>query len=168
MAMFKVTPAVKPLNQKYMTTCWLAALEMLFQWKNDKGDMTKKKSQICSKIDSDTDYWADDLVNKGLHPTECYQVARALGLQPTGAGDYTPQILHDLISKKGPLWVGGMWLENKSHAVVITACDPENGAIRIVNPWLNYDLSDAPRTVSWLNARGNLWKSYEGSVMYWK
>ena len=83
-------------------------------------------------------------------------------------GDYTPEILHDIISKKGPVWVAGMWLEDMSHVVVVTACDPEDGRIRIVNPWENYDLSDKLRTVSRFNARGNLWKSYEGSVMYWK
>ena len=168
MAMFKVSPAVKPINQDTTATCWLAALEMMFQWKNDKGDMTKKKSQICDKIDTDTDYWADDLKTKGIAAGECYQVARALGLQPTGAGDYTAALLHDLISKKGPLWVGGMWLKNMSHVIVITACDPASGFIRIINPWKNFDFSDEQRNIGWLNARGSLWKSYEGSVMYWK
>ena len=168
MAMYKVSPAVQPLNQAKSTTCWLACLEMMFQWKNDKGDTSKKKSQICGIIDSNTDYWADDLVAKGIAPAECRQVAHALGLQPTGAGDYTAGILHDIISKKGPVWVAGMWLEGMSHVVVVTACDPDSGNIRIINPWKNYDLSDSPRTVSWLNARGDIWKSYEGSVMYWK
>jgi hypothetical protein len=168
MAMYRVTPAVKPLNQAKSTTCWLASLEMMFQWKNDKGDVSKKKSQICSLIDEKTPYWADDLVMKGIHPSECSDVARALGLQPTGAGDYTPEILHDIVSKRGPVWVGGMWLEGMSHAIVVTACDPADGRIKIVNPWRNYDLTESPRTISWLNARGSFWKSYEGSVMYWK
>ena len=168
MAMYKVSPDVKPLNQAAYTTCWLACLEMMVQWKNDAGDYTKSKSQIRNRIDKDTDYWADDLIDNGIHPRECAQVARALGMQPTGAGDYTPGILYDLISRKGPLWVGGMWLQGMSHAIVITGCNPENGAIKIINPWRNVDLTESPRTVSWLNARGTLWKSYEGSVMYWK
>jgi Papain-like cysteine protease AvrRpt2 len=168
MAMYKVSPAVKPVNQNQSTNCWLACLEMMFQWKCDRGDASKDKSKICSLIDAKTPYWAKDLENKGIAPYECADVARALGLQPTGAGNYTPEILHDIISKRGPVWVAGMWLEGMSHVVVVTACDPADGRTRIINPWKNHDLSDAPSTVSWLNARGNLWKSYEGSVMYWK
>lgn len=168
MGMFKVSPSVKPLNQAYSSTCWLACLEMMVQWKNDKGDMSKKKSQICSLVDEKTDYWSDDLNKKGIAPYECRQVANALGLQPTGAGNYTAEIIHDILTKRGPMWVAGMWIEDKSHVIVVTGINRDNGSMQIINPWLNYDLTESPRSVSWLNARGNVWKSYEGSVMYWK
>jgi hypothetical protein len=158
----KVSPAIQPLNQAKSTTCWLASLEMLFKWKS------KDKTKICSLIDEKTDYWADDLIMNGLHPSECMQVARALGMQPTGAGNYTREILYDLVWRKGPLWVGGMWLENMSHAVVITGVDPDSDKISIVNPWRNYALEEEERNIFWLNARGNFWKSYEGSVMHWR
>lgn len=168
MAILKTTPEVKPLNQAKSTTCWLACLEMMFQWKKDKGDATKDKTKICSIIDEKTEYFSDDLVKKGIAPGECAPIAKAFGMIPTGAGDYTSAILYDLFSKKGPLWVGGMWLEGMAHAIVITGVDPDSDKISIINPWKNYDLSESPRTISWLNARGSLWKSYEGSVMYWK
>jgi hypothetical protein len=168
MAMFKVSPAVQPKNQKFSTTCWLTCLEMMFQWKNDRGDASKKKWEICSLIDQKTDYWAEDLSNLGIAPIECRQVAQALGLQPTGAGDYTPEILHDIVSKKGPAWVAGMWIPGLSHAVLVTGCKPANGKITIIDPYKNWDLTESDRTVSWINARGSIWKSYEGSVMYWK
>ena len=168
MAMYKIAPDIKPLRQAKSTTCWLTCLEMLFQWKNDQGDTSKKKSQICSKIDSDTDYWADDLVKEGIAPYECYQVARAMGMQPTGAGDYTKEILHDLVSKKGPLWVGGYWYGNSAHVIVVTGVNPVNGKITIVDPYNNWDLTEGDRDVGWLNARSKHWKSYEGTVMYWK
>lgn len=168
MSMFKVAPAVKPLRQVYSSTCWLTCLEMMFQWKNDKGDKSKQKSQICSKIDSDTDYWADDLVKEGLGAPQCYQVARAMGMQPTGAGDYTKEILHDLISKKGPLWVGGYWYGKSAHAILVTGVNPVNGDITIVDPLNNWDLSEGDSDLGWLNARSKHWKSFEGTVMYWK
>ncbi|MEZ5428647.1 MAG: papain-like cysteine protease family protein [Pyrinomonadaceae bacterium] len=166
--MFKVTPAVKPLNQARGTTCWLACLEMMFEWKKDKGDATKDKTKICDLIDQKTDYFSSIMVEKGLGTHECAPVARALGLQPTGAGDYTRDILYSLVSNKGPLFVAGIWIENCPHAVVVTACDKDSDNIKIINPWRNYDLSESPRTVNWLNARGDLWKKVEGSVMYWK
>lgn len=167
MAMFKVTPSVKPLNQAKSTTCWLACLEMMYQWKIDKGDASKKKSEICSKIDSDTDYWADDLVSGGIGAPQCSQVARALGMQPTGAGDYTAEILYDLMSKKGPLWVGGYWYGDSAHVILVTGVNPDNSKIKIVDPWKNYALEEGDRDVAWLNARSKHWKSFD-TVMYWK
>ncbi|MDQ3800862.1 MAG: C39 family peptidase [Acidobacteriota bacterium] len=168
MAMFKISPAIKPLRQVVSSTCWLTCLEMMVQWKNDQGDMSKKKWEIRSKIDSDTDYWSDYLADEGIAPGECYQVARALGMQPTGAGDYTKEILYDLISKKGPLWVGGHWYGNSAHVIVVTGVDPQSGKIKIADPYNNFDLSEGDRDVGWLNARGKHWKSYEGTVMYWR
>jgi len=168
MAMYKVFPGVKPLRQALSTTCWLTCLEMLFQWKKDKGDSSKDKSQICAKIDSNTDYWASDLTDNGIAPYECMQVARAMGMQPTGAGDYTKEILYDLVSKKGPLWVGGYWYGESAHVIVVTGVNPDNGKIKIVDPWKNWDLSEGDRDVGWLNARSKVWKAYEGTVMYWK
>jgi hypothetical protein len=89
-------------------------------------------------------------------------------LQPTGAGDYTAEIIYDILTKKGPMWVAGMWLKGMSHVIVVTGINREDGSLKIINPWQNNDLTESPRSVSWLNARGDVWKSYEGSVMYWK
>src|SRR5690242_1060287 len=121
MTMFKVSPAIQVKTQALATTCWLTCLEMLFQWKKDKGDSSKDKSQICNIIDEKTQFYSSIMVEKGIAPNECASVARALGMQPTGAGDYTREILYDLVSKKGPLWVAGKW-GNSSHVVLITGC----------------------------------------------
>jgi hypothetical protein len=166
--MFKVSPDIRPLNQAKSTTCWLACFEMMFQWKNDKGDTSKDKSKICDTIDQKTDFFSSIMVEKGIGIHECAAVGRALGMQPTGAGDYTREILYDLISKKGPLWVAGRWIENCNHVIVVTAVSDTSEKISIVNPWRNYDLSESPRDIGWLNARGSDWKSVEGSVLYWK
>lgn len=168
MAMYKVSPSVQPLNQAKGTTCWLACLEMLFQWKASKGDSSKDKTKICDLIDENTPYYSSIMVEKGIAPIECASVARALGMQPTGAGDYTREILYDLISKKGPLWVAGTWVPNCPHVIVVTGVDNESDLIKIINPWRNSDLSEENRNITWLNSRGNLWKGTEGSVMYWR
>jgi hypothetical protein len=168
MGMFKVSPAVTPLNQAKTTTCWLACFEMMYQWKRDKGDSSKDKSQICSTIDSKTDFFSSIMVEKGIGLHECAAVGRALGMQPTGAGDYTREILYDLISKKGPLWVAGTWVPGCPHVIVVTGVDTDSDNIKIINPWQNLDMSEGSRSITWLNARGNLWKGVEGSVLYWR
>lgn len=140
---------------------------MLFQWKKDKGDSSKDKSQIYNIIDEKTQFYSSIMVENGIAPNECASVARALGMQPTGAGDYTREILYDLVSKKGPLWVAGKW-GNSSHVVLITGCSNDSDAIKIVDPWKNYDLSESDSSLTRLNSRGSTWKGVEGSVMYSK
>jgi hypothetical protein len=60
-----------------------------------------------------------------------------------------------------------MWQKNSSHVIVVTACNPDTGNIRYINPWMNHDLSDSQSGIDWLNARGDVWKQTLGSLMYW-
>ncbi len=165
--MFKVSPSIQVKTQALATTCWLTCLEMLFQWKKDKGDSSKDKSQICNIIDEKTQFFSSIMVEKGIGTNECASVARALGMQPTGTGDYTRDILYDLVSKKGPLFVAGKW-GGSSHVILVTGCSNDSDEIKIVDPWKNYDLSESDSNLTWLNSRGSTWKGTEGSVMYWK
>lgn len=168
MAMYKVSPAVTPRRQQNSSTCWLACLEMLFIWKNAKGDTSKDHTKICDLIDKADDLFSSIMLEKGLDTSECKSTARALGLKWSGGGDIPGYILLDLLKAHGPIWIGGQWYMNRSHAIVITGVDPDEGKIRYINPYQNLDLSDSPGTLSWLNDnRGSAWKPCEAGLMYW-
>ena len=168
MAMIKVSPEVTPRNQPFSTCCWLTSLEMLFEWKFLKDDKTKDAAKILETMDKSKDLYPYYMKNNGIAPRECKETAKALGLRWSGDGDFTADILADMLPVYGPLWVAGMWRANSSHVIVVTGVDKEAGKIRYIDPWENYSLSDSPGTISWLNSRGDVWKGCDASVMYWR
>ncbi|MBS1795442.1 MAG: hypothetical protein JSS81_16420 [Acidobacteria bacterium] len=177
MAMYKVSPAVKARKQPLATCCWLTCLEMLFIWKNDKGDKSKDASAILEQMDKSPNLFPYDMKNSGIAPGECRETSRQLGLQ-CGSGDIEADVLHKCLQMHGPMWVAGDWVqganenvkqkEDHSHVIVVTGCDPESGKIKFINPWQNLDLSESDGTVAWLTARAGKWKNCDASVMYWK
>ncbi|HMT09968.1 MAG TPA: papain-like cysteine protease family protein [Pyrinomonadaceae bacterium] len=161
MSMYKVSPNVSPKNQTSTSCCWLTCLEMLFEWKN------KDSSKILEKMDASPNLFPYYMKDNGIAPGECKETAKMLGLKWAGDGDFTGEILHGILKSYGPVWVAGQWIPGYSHVIVVTGVDKDDGRIKIVNPWKNYDLSESPRTVSWLNERGTVWKTCPASIMYW-
>lgn len=168
MAIYKVSPEVKPMNQPTSTTCWLTSLQMLFQWKIDKGDASKSadKASILAAMDKSPNLFPYYMEKAGIAPGECKETAKMLGLRWAGGGDLDAQVLHDALKSHGPYWIAGNW-GSGSHVIVVTACNPDDGRIRYIDPWKNYTLVDSPGTISWLNDRGTEWKNCDGSLMYW-
>jgi hypothetical protein len=169
MGMIKVTPDVAPRNQQFSTCCWFASLEMLFDWKwrKERKDDKAEPWKILEKMDKSKDLYPYYMHDNGISPRECKETAKMLGLRWSGDGDFTANILYDMLTTHGPLWVAGMWRRGSSHVIVVTGVDKESGNIRYIDPWENYSLSDSPGTVSWLNSRGDVWKNCDASVMYW-
>jgi len=161
MAMYKVSPAVSPRNQETTSCCWLTCLEMLFDWKK------KDTSSILSKMDASPNLFPYYMKDHGIAPGECKETAKMLGLKWAGDGDFEGGTLYDILKSYGPVWVAGQWISGYNHVIVVTAVDKEDNRISIVNPWKNYDLSESPRTIDWLNARGSVWKNCDASIMYW-
>lgn len=159
--MVKVNPAVQPRNQPTSTSCWYTCLQMLFDWKK------KDSSKIIETMDQSPNLFPDYMLKNGIAPSECKETAKILGLGFAGDGDTYPDVMANALRSHGPYWVAGMWTKNSSHVIVVTSCDPETGAIRYINPWNNFDLSDSPGDIDWLNARGSVWKQTLGSMMYW-
>jgi hypothetical protein len=169
MAMFKVTPMVKPRTQPLSTCCWLTCLEMLFEWKKDKGDSGKNPGTILQQMDKSTELYPYAMRDSGIAMRECKPTAKILGLR--WAGDtkvIDAQVLTDSLKAHGPLWIAGEWETGSPHVIVVTACNPETGSIKYVNPWKNGDLSESNNTVSWLQERGNTWSGCDASIMYWE
>ena len=167
MAMYKVSPDVKPKSQPLSTCCWLTCLEMLFAWK-------KKTTDILATMDQSPNLFPYYMKNAGIAPGECRETARYLGLK-CGSGDIEATVLADCLKQHGPMWVAGDWVKghdanakgDNSHVIVVTACDPDDGRIKYINPYNNFDLSESPGTVSWLTKRSTKWKNCDAGVMYW-
>lgn len=167
MAMYKVSPEVKPRNQPLSTCCWLTCFEMLFEWK-------KKTTDILAKMDESPNLFPYYMKNAGMAPGECRETARYLGLK-CGGGEIEASVLVDCLKQHGPMWVAGDWAKgadpsmkgDHSHVIVVTGCDPDDGRIKYINPYSNLDLSESSGTVSWLTKRSSQWKNCDASVMYW-
>src|SRR5215204_3155691 len=180
MGLITVSPNVTPRNQQFSTTCWLASLEMLFDWKwrkedknrddknkNKDGKTEEEQWKILEKMDASKDLYPYYMKNNGISPGECKETAKMLGLRWSGDGEITADILAAMLPVHGPLWVAGMWRQNHSHVIVVTGVDKDGGKIRYVDPWKNYSLTESPGTIPWLNDRGDVWKNCDASVMYW-
>lgn len=168
MAMYKVSPDVKPRNQPTTTTCWLTCLQMLFQWKIDKGSkgLSADKDSILAAIDKSPNLFPYHMETAGIAPGECKETAKMLGLRWAGGGDIDAKYFQEALKSHGPYWIAGDW-GSGSHVIVVTACDPDSGKIRYINPWQNVTLSDSAGTISWLNNRSNVWRDCDGALMYW-
>jgi len=165
--MIMVSPDVTPRNQEFSTTCWLASLEMIFDWKWRKHRKTDQDWKILEKMDASKDLYPYYMKGNGISPRECKETAKMLGLRWSGDGEITADILAAMLPVHGPLWVAGMWRQNHSHVIVVTGVDKEAGKIRYIDPWKNYSLTDSPGTIPWLNDRGDVWKNCDASVMHW-
>ncbi len=169
MAMFKVTPAVKPRSQPLSTCCWLTCLEMLHVWKNDKGDKTKNAGSIMSEMDKAPELNPEYMKNSGISIGECKPTAKILGLRWSGDTNVIDAgVLTEALKSHGPLWIAGEWTKGSSHVIVVTACDPDTGSIKYINPFANFMLEESNGTVGWLQERGNLWSACDASIMYWQ
>ena len=89
MATYKVNPEVSPRNQPTSTTCWLTCLQMLFQWKIDKGQTSYSadKDSILAAMDQSPNLYPYYMEKAGIAPGECKETAKMLGLRWSGGGD---------------------------------------------------------------------------------
>src|SRR5262245_34279446 len=161
--MFKVSPTVNPRNQRLSSTCWLTCLQMMFEWKGKDASEDK----ILAAMDASPNLFPYYMRDAGIAPGECKDTAKMLGLRWSGDGEIEADVLYDLMTQRGPIWIAGMWRRGSSHVLVVTGVDKDAGKIRYVDPWENYSLEDSPGTLDWLNNRGDVWKNCDASVMYW-
>lgn len=168
MTMYKVSPSVQPRNQTLSTCCWLTCLEMLYEWHDAKYGSGKDPNTILETMDQSPDLFPYEMQSSGIDASECKNTARILGLRWSGATKtLDANTLASMIKSRGPLWIAGKFSHAFHHVIVVTACDPANGRIKIVNPYKNYSLQETPQTISWLEDRGFPWTACDASIMYW-
>lgn len=169
MTMFTVKPDVVPQMQPTPTSCWLTCLEMLYIWKNNKGDESKKIGSILPDMDKSPNLYPYYMEKAGISPGECRETARMLGLGCAGdTAIFDAGVLTDALKMHGPLWVAGRWYMNCDHVIVVTGCDPNTRKINFINPWKNYSGEESSGTIEWLSQRGDEWSNCDASVMYWR
>ncbi len=165
--MYKVNPKVTPMTQRLPTCCWLTSLLMMFQWKSAKGGSAKSEDEILTAMDASPHLFPYYMRDSGIAPGECKETAKMLGLRWSGDGEFTSEILADMLKNYGPLWIAGKWYQNYSHVIVVTGCETETGKVKYCDP-LEPSGSESNGTISWLNSRGGTWKSCDASVMYFR
>ena len=166
--MYNVNPEVNARSQVKTSTCWLSALEMMFDWKYKRGYSYDYAAEILYKMDAS--YYLDVkyIYKNGIAPSECRETAKMLGLYAAGGTPTIPaDVLEDLLRRKGPVWISGRWLPNSSHAVVITGCEAATGKIKYIDPWQNNALTDSNASTAWLDNRGPDWTNCDAGLMYW-
>jgi hypothetical protein len=165
--MYRITPKIDAITQSLATCCWLASLQMMFQWKGKKGGANKTEDEILNQMNVSPQLYPWFMKNSGIAPSECKETAKMLGLRWSGDGEFTNEILSSMLKSYGPLWIAGMWRKNQSHVIVVIGSDPESGAIKYFDPMEPSGL-ESSGTINWLNNRGNVWKNCDASVMYWR
>jgi hypothetical protein len=161
MAWYTVKPSVQARAQRTSAECWLACLEMLFTWKG------KDETRICDVIDQKTSLDSDYLKKNGIAPSECYEVAKALGLRWSGGGDIAADVLEGALKQHGPYFAGGAWRMHKSHAILLTAVDKDQDKIKYINP-MEPSGQETTATIDWFNDnRGSAWKQSASGFLYW-
>ena len=162
MAWYEVIPNVQPRAQRTTAECWLACLEMLFVWKG------KDPTKICDLIDEKTSLDSDYLRKNGILPSECLEVAKALGLRWSGGGDIAANVLEGALKAHGPYFAGGAWRMNLSHAILLTAVNTDTDKIKYINP-MEPSGQETTATMKWFNDnRGVVWKQSGSGFLYWQ
>ena len=167
MGFTKVTPDVAGECQTKSASCWYSGFRMLFKWKVSKGDTTKDPDKILDMLDKSPKLFPWEMKDTwGIDVSECREAARMLGLQASGDGYLDADAIASTLKSRGPIWVAGNWGRG-NHVIVITACDPQMGKVKVINPYQNFSGSETPMTITDLNNRGALWKNCDASVMCW-
>jgi hypothetical protein len=134
---------------------------MLFVWKG------KDASTICGLIDAKTSLDSDDLKKNGILPSECYTVAKALGLRWSGGGDIEADVLEGALKSHGPYFAGGAWRMKLSHIILLTAVNKDTDKIKYINP-MEPSGQETTATIQWFNDnRGTAWKQSTSGFLYW-
>jgi hypothetical protein len=134
---------------------------MLFDWKG------KDTSTICGLIDAKTTLDSDFLKKNGILPSECLQVAKALGLRWSGGGDIEADVLEGALKQHGPYFAGGSWRMGLSHIILIIAVDKDADKLKYINP-MEPSGKPTPAPLSWFNDnRGKAWKDSGSGFLYW-
>ena len=161
MAWTTVLPKVIPINQPTSSTCWYVCLQMLFVWKG------RDPNDILRLLNADPEIYPDYWMDNGVSPSNCRQIARALGMSCAGDGEVDADVLANALATHGPYWVAGEWIKGSPHVVVVTGINPASGKIRLVNPWKNWDLTETEDLLDNFNNRRQPWISTFCSFIYW-
>jgi hypothetical protein len=159
------SPQIKRIQQSSVATCWLAACQMLFQWKNRSVLEVENLLRSSSDERVDFDCWCDS----GIGTDDLVPLAKALGLNWGAGGTVPAWLLAQTVDQCGPIMVVGEWSAS-SHVIVLAEIEDgessDAAAIRIANPWFGCDEREQ-RNVFWLNQGLGQWRDINGQYIHW-
>ncbi|HEX8568159.1 MAG TPA: papain-like cysteine protease family protein [Pyrinomonadaceae bacterium] len=138
---------LKPIPQENDATCWLAAYQMMFDWKG------KTKDSIQTMLEAAlTKKRSDESFLKGLDKSDWEKAAKAFGMNSVaGKKPFTASELAGYLAN-GPVLVHGKFALGL-HSIVITAVtvadnswEEDRESTTYINPYWKGDKVVAPRT----------------------
>lgn len=117
-------PNMKLIVQDQSNSCWFASGQMLINWR-------QQKTQSCEVSHPDpalVEKWGKKYDNNArIFNEEIRQFAADMGLEVMPPMTPTPQYVHTLLVRNGPLWVNGF-----AHITVIAGIRDLNGSIDVL------------------------------------
>jgi hypothetical protein len=125
MAVYEV-PAIDLIPQAFTMSCWYASVQMLVNWRQNQAQASLEWL-VPPELDAQCRTIRD--ANTGIQNSQIVAMAKRLGLQAVPPESPTVDALHNWLRVYGPLWVNG-----KTHIVVIAGIDTEALNVRVYDP----------------------------------
>lgn len=120
-------PGMTLIPQKMNMSCWYASTQMLIQWRQDQAQQSLGWL-VPPDLDAQCVLIRDG--NSGLANPQILPMAQRLGLKSVPPVSATPETMEMWLRSYGPLWVNG-----KSHIVVIAGVDTTTLMLKVYDPW---------------------------------
>jgi hypothetical protein len=125
MATYEV-PGMTLIPQAFTMSCWYASAQMLITWRQNQAQASLAWL-VPPELDAQCSTIRD--ANTGIQNAQIIAMAKRLGLQAVPPLSPSVDALHDWLRMYGPLWVNG-----KSHIVVIAGIDTEALTVKVYDP----------------------------------
>ena len=120
--------SMKPIPQETTALCWLAAYQMMFQWKG------KPPESIYDLLRSALgDEGADKAYENGLDRSDWAKAAQAFGMTGIAGGDVSIDDITGYLDS-GPLLVHGKFPLGM-HSIVVIGTDDDEEQVGYINPY---------------------------------
>jgi hypothetical protein len=120
-------PGMTLIPQKMNSSCWYASVQMLIRWREDRAQASLK-DLIPPEFDVQCAMIRDN--NTGILNPQIVPMAKRVGLHAVPPLCPTTEALESWLRTYGPLWVNG-----KTHIVVIAGINSANLMVKIYDPW---------------------------------
>jgi hypothetical protein len=120
-------PGMTLIPQQMQMSCWYASAQMLIQWRQDKA-----QASLMDLVPPDLDAQCAQIRdgNRGIQNPQIIPMAKRIGLAAIPPLCPTPKLMESWLRMYGPLWVNG-----KSHIVVIAGIDTQKMMVKVYDPW---------------------------------
>jgi hypothetical protein len=154
--------SMRPIPQESSSLCWLAAYQMMFQWKGKPLDWVY--CLLCNGLGQEG---ADKAYKSGLDRPDWPAAARTFGLTGVDGGDVSLDDITGLLGF-GPLLVHGKFALGM-HTIVVVGTDDDRDQVEYINPYWEgaKEVSARWSPFKWLHdgVLGN--KGFAATMQHW-